>query len=126
MRCKNEKKRIFEKISNDLNIQLKYEYFINDKNSKFGIVFYDAIIKNTNILLEYDGLGWHVVEGYEEHYIGHKFGISVQRAKRKDVRKNIIANKNNFTLLRIHGKMDYNNILELIRNSINEYDNLSS
>ena len=105
-----ESKRVFNIIEKRLNIKIdNFEWYIRRKNT---IVFYDA--KIGNLLIEYDGLAWHYNKDYPEMYRGHLFGISPLRSIRKDLRKDLIAKKNGYLLLRLHGNMTDNEIVERV------------
>ncbi|URY16018.1 hypothetical protein [Shigella phage ESh36] len=111
-RTSKECDRILNQIEAALSIKIDREWFIRRKNS---IVFYDGKIGNT--LIEYDGRAFHVIKGHEHEYRGYVYGISQTKAIRKDLRKELIAKKNGFALVRINDTMRLSEMVEVIKNA---------
>lgn len=100
----------------DIISSIHYEYYISIPGNT--IKFYDAkitFICGKQALVEYDGTSWHVVYGYENHYIGYKFGISVEEQIEKDKLKESIAKLKGFDIIRIHSEMSEIEYCEKIR-----------
>ena len=77
---------LYYRDSNDLN---KTEWFIADKS---GVCFYDFCIKESKLILEYDGAKWHPTQEQVDNHgneimeitgISYKEKYQIDRAKRK-------------------------------------------